>query len=168
MRAGSASKWKTGLCVAAALTVILCIFSVVLGMFSITEAWAGFLFFWFWSAVRKFDLSSLKYDIPNAFAGLLLGGAAAWSYRTLEMKQYEAVVVGLMFLVLVCSITKAMPYIIGDASFLFFTILTGHTMLSEAKYGELFLSYAAGAVFFTIVLLPFIKKMGQGEEKKDQ
>lgn len=63
-------KLKTALLMTFVMCLLLCLYSLVLGRLAIAEGWAGFLFFWYWSTIKQFDLPCLKQDIPNTLVGI--------------------------------------------------------------------------------------------------
>lgn len=153
-----------GLLFALVLTIVLCLYSVIMGQFAVTEGWAGFMFFWFWSSIRSFELEPLKKDIPNSIVGLLLSFGIFKAFHSLAETPYTIIMVLTLFIVLFLIVTEIIPYVIGPTTFLFFTVLTGNLMLEEANYTHIFISYFAGVVFFIITLGAFMKFLASKEK----
>lgn len=146
------NKLKTGLMMSFLMTLILILYSLMLGRFCLTEGWAGYLFFWFWSSVKNFDFASLQHDIPNSLTGIIMGYFICMLARSGNTLLYNIVIVLTLLVVLFFSVTKLIPHVVGECTFLFFTVLTGNTMLAQGNYKDIAQSYIIGVVFFLLTL----------------
>ncbi len=150
-----------GFVLAFIMTVLLIVFSLVTLLFSITEAWAGYLFFWFFSSFRGFDKSTLPPDVLNSLAGIGLGFLMFYCKNTYGMSVFLLVIVVTLIVILFFSVTKLIPWVIGDATFLFFTVLTSNLFLEKANYVQITIAYISGVIFFTITLLGLLAIMNK-------
>lgn len=156
---------KLGAVMAVVMALLLGLYSILMGAFACVEAWAGYLFFWFWSSIRGFAFKPLRYDIPNALVGILLSFGMFRAHGALPAGTFDAVIMITLTVVLFFSITKLIPYVVGDTTFLFFTILTGNTMLAQADYKDIAISYVVGVVFFLLTLGTGVKLLQKKTEK---
>jgi hypothetical protein len=157
---------KTGFLIALIVTILLCVYSVALGKFAVTEAWAGYLFFWFWGQVRGNDLESLKCDIPSSLVGIILG-LLVYVKHAYSDTAYSLVVVAVLLVILFFAETKVIPHIVNAPTFLFFTVLTANIFLDHSDYLQIFISYVTGVLFFGItlgVLGHFMSKRGKEKQ----
>lgn len=157
---------KEGLILGLVFTILLAVFSVVTGAFGITEAWAGFLFFWYFSSVRKFEKDSILIDVINSLVGIGLSYGVYLVLGIYGKTVFEGVILFVLLIILFFSVTKLIPYFIGDATFLYFTVLTSHVFLVEANYAQIVISYLCGVVFFTCTLLLTFRLL-QGKKKSE-
>ncbi|MBS7526153.1 hypothetical protein KHM83_05655 [Fusibacter paucivorans] len=158
---------KEGILLAVILTVLLAAFSIITGKIGYTEAWAGYMFFWFWSTIRHFEKELVISDFLNSIVGIALGFGVFTILHTYGMAVFESVTLLVLLVVLFFSITKIIPYIIGDTTFLFFTVLTSHALLSDANYVQISASYVLGAIFFILTISFVFKLMHKTEPFSD-
>jgi hypothetical protein len=89
-----------------------------------------------------------------------------WLLNAYGLTVYEIVIAITLLAILFFSITKLIPHAIGDTTFLFVTVLTGNTMLAEAHYTQIAISYLMGVAFFGVTL-GFIVKLLSKRKKAE-
>ena len=149
------------------LTLSLWAYSMILGAFGLREGCIGYLFLWFWSAVRGFEMEGFLADTINSCVGIACGCFAQWILRDYGLPIFTPAVFTLSGIVLFLSATKLVPMIVGDSTFLFMALLTGHLYLSQANYVDIAVSYLAGVVFFLVVITLIAKLFGTEKSKAE-
>lgn len=156
---------KFGLVMALIMALFLGLYSLLAGSLALTEGWAGYMFFWCWSSIREFDFKSIKKDIPCSLVGIALSYLMFYVHSFGNIIIFDVVIMITLIIVLFFSVTKLLPYVVNEATFLFFTVLTGNTMLSQAKYGDIVVSYVLGIVFFLLTLGTTLKLLTRKSKK---
>jgi len=156
-----------GFVMALILTILLVVFSIITSAFKLTEIWAGYMFFWFFSSVRAFDRSKLLPDVINSLIGIGLGFLMFLCMKHYGTAIFELVVIITMLVILFFLVTKLIPYVVGDATFLFFTILTANIFLTGGNYVDIAVCYVCGVIFFSLTLTGLFALLSRKKESTE-
>ena len=146
------------------MTFLIMAFSIGMEIIGNYEGWAGFLFFWFWTTIREFKFDQVVRDARNAIVGIAASYVMYFLLQTYGHQVFDPVITLTIFLILFFVKTKMIPQVVGETSFLYFTILTSHAYLAKTDYLQVVSAFILGVIFFLILLGATVKLL---ERKKE-
>lgn len=136
-----------GLLIWSAVVIVVGAFIAMTSALGIKNAWAGFLFLFYWGGIDQVQVNRLLPNMVGALTGLAIS-YLLWLLPAQLGGIGVAICLGIIGLSIYCLIMDWLPVAINLMTMLFLTVATVPQIQAGFDVADLFMSLTLGVVFF--------------------